>query len=76
MNALDQYPSGLAAPRAERRGGSTAVLGGAGGSETDWVGKGMVGVLCAGGLGKSEWNNLVGVIFAVRRVSLDMGEGE
>jgi hypothetical protein len=44
MNALDQYPSGLAAPRAERRGGSTAVLGGAGGSETEWDGKGMVGV--------------------------------
>ena len=36
----------------------------------------MVGVLCAGGLGKSEWNNLVGVIFAVGRVSLDMDEGE
>lgn len=76
MNALDQYPSGLAAPRAERRGGSTAVLGGAGGSGTDWVGKGMVGVLCVGGLGKSGLNNLVGVIFAVGRVSLGLDEGE
>ena len=38
MNAFDQYPSGLAAPRAERRGGSMldALLDG--GSGPDGIG--------------------------------------
>lgn len=37
LNALDQYPSGLAVPRAERRGWSLAMLGD--GLGTDDIGK-------------------------------------
>ena len=61
LNAPDQYPSGLAAPRAERRGGSLLVAGG--GAGADCVCMIPVCGRLVGEVGKSWVNSLVGVKF-------------